>query len=41
MLHEFITMHRDEIVARTRERVRGRPWSSISGRQIEHGVPFF
>ena len=41
MLYEFITVHRDDIVARTRERVRGRPWPSVSGREIEHGVPLF
>ena len=41
MLHEFITMHRDDIVARTRDRVRGRPWPSVSSGEIEHGVPLF
>lgn len=41
MLYEFITLHRDDIVARTRDRVRGRPWPSISSREIEHGVPLF
>ncbi len=41
MLFEFITMHRDDIVARTRDRVRGRPWPAVSGREIEHGVPLF
>jgi hypothetical protein len=41
MLYEFIAMHRDEIVARTRARVRGRPWPSVSAREIDHGVPLF
>ena len=41
MLYEFITMHRDLIVARTRDRVRGRTWPSVSSREIEHGVPLF
>ena len=41
MLCEFITQHRDDIVARTRDRVRGRPWPSVSSGEIEHGVPLF
>jgi signal transduction histidine kinase len=41
MLYEFITMHREDIVARTRQRVRERPWPSVSGLEIEHGVPLF
>jgi signal transduction histidine kinase len=41
MLYEFITLHREEIVARTRERVRERPWPSVSEHEIEHGVPLF
>jgi hypothetical protein len=41
MLYEFITLHRDDIVARTRARVRGRPWPSVSSREIEQGVPLF
>jgi signal transduction histidine kinase len=41
MLYEFITLHRDDIVTRTRDKVRGRPWPSVSGREIEHGVPLF
>jgi signal transduction histidine kinase len=40
-LYEFITLHRDEIIARTRNRVRERPWPSVSEREIEHGVPLF
>ena len=41
MFYEFIALHRDDIVARTRARVRGRPWPSVSDREIEHGVPLF
>ena len=41
MLYEFITIHRDDIVARTRERVRTRPWPSVSHREVEYGVPLF
>lgn len=41
MLHEFIDLHRDEIVARTRDRVRARPWPPASTREVEHGVPLF
>ena len=41
MLYEFITMHRDAIQARTRDRVRGRRWPSISRDELEHGVPLF
>ena len=41
MLYEFIALHRDDIVARTRARVRCRPWPSVSDREVEHGVPLF
>ena len=41
MLHEFIDLHRIDIVARTRDRVRSRPWPSVSSHEIEHGVPLF
>ena len=41
MLHEFIALNRDDIVARTRDRVRSRPWPSISHGEIEYGVPLF
>jgi signal transduction histidine kinase len=41
MLFEFIVLNRDEIVNRTRTKVRGRPWPSVSDREIEHGVPLF
>ena len=35
MLHEFIAMHREDIIARTRDRVRATPWPSVSSREIE------
>jgi len=41
MLYQFIDTYRDQIVARTQQRVRGRPWPSISSTEIEHGVPLF
>jgi signal transduction histidine kinase len=41
MLHEFITANRDAIISRTRERVRSRPWPSVSTDELEHGVPLF
>ena len=41
MLYEFTAIHRDDIVDRTRDRVRSRPWPSVSSREIEHGVPLF
>src|ERR1051325_1739604 len=41
MLLEFIVLNREEIVVRTRTKVRGRAWPPISGLEIEHGVPLF
>jgi signal transduction histidine kinase len=41
MFHEFVAMNRNTIVARTRDRVRARPWPSVSSAEIEHGVPLF
>lgn len=41
MLYELIDAHRDQIIARTRDRVRGRPWPAVSTHEIEHGVPLF
>lgn len=41
MLHEFVATRREDIMARTRERVRSRPWPSISIHEIEYGVPLF
>lgn len=39
MLYEFIDANRDEIIARARERVRGRQWPSVGAGELEHGVP--
>jgi signal transduction histidine kinase len=41
MLYQFIALHRADIVTRTRERVRGRPWPSVSSHELEYGVPLF
>ena len=41
MLHEFIDLNRDVIIARTRDRVRRRPWPSVAPGEVEHGVPLF
>jgi signal transduction histidine kinase len=41
MLHEFVTTHRDEIIARTREKVSSRPWPPASTGELENGVPLF
>ena len=41
MLYEFIAANRTDIISRTRERVRSRPWPSVSSREIEYGVPLF
>jgi len=40
-LFEFIALNREDIVNRTRTKVRGRAWPSVSDREIEHGVPLF
>ena len=41
MLHEFIVTHRDTIITRTRLRVQGRTWPTVSTHELEHGVPLF
>lgn len=41
MLHQFIVANRDVIIERTRHRVQGRPWPSVSTKELEHGVPLF
>jgi signal transduction histidine kinase len=41
MLHEFIDLNRDAIIARTRDRVRSRAWPSVAPGEVEHGVPLF
>jgi signal transduction histidine kinase len=41
MLHEFIAGNRDAIIARTRGRVGGPPWPSLSTHALERGLPVF
>ena len=41
MLYEFVTMYRDEIIARSREKLSARPWPSASAQELETGVPLF
>ena len=41
MLHEFVTMYRDAIIARSREKLTARPWPSASANELENGVPLF
>ena len=41
MLYEFVDLNRDLIIARTRDRVRSRPWPSVAPGELEHGVPLF
>jgi signal transduction histidine kinase len=41
MLHEFLTLHREEIITRTRQKVSARdaPWATEA--EMENGVPLF
>jgi signal transduction histidine kinase len=41
MLHEFLTLHRDAIIVRTRERLVARPWPSATPAELVDGVPLF
>ena len=41
MLHDFIELNRDELVARTSGKVAARPFESREPREIEYGVPLF
>jgi signal transduction histidine kinase len=41
MLHDFITAHRDVIIARSREKLTNRPWPLASTSELENGVPLF
>ena len=41
MLHEFLTAHRDELVARCRERVAQRPSPAPTTIELDHGIPLF
>src|SRR5687768_2857251 len=41
MLHEFISLHRDEIIRRCREKVAVRSIPPPTAAEIDHGVPVF
>ena len=41
MLHEFISIFREEIIARTRAKLAVRPWPSVTAAELENGVPLF
>jgi hypothetical protein len=41
MLYEFLTLHRDAIITRTREKMTNRPWPLVSTSELENGVPLF
>jgi signal transduction histidine kinase len=41
MLHEFLTLHRDEIIALTRKKVASRTAPRPTEEELEHGVPLF
>src|SRR5687768_10895245 len=41
MLHDFVTLYRDAIITRAREKVTNRPWPLPSTSELEHGVPLF
>lgn len=41
MLHEFLTLHRDDIIARTRAKVAARTAPRATQTELEHGVSIF
>ena len=41
MLHEFVTLYRDAIIARTRDKVTSHSGPLASAGHLEHGVPLF
>jgi signal transduction histidine kinase len=41
MLHEFLTLHREELIARARQKVATRIAPRLTEEQLEHGVPLF
>jgi signal transduction histidine kinase len=41
MLHEFLTLHREEVIARTRAKVATRMAPRPTEAELEHGVPLF
>jgi signal transduction histidine kinase len=41
MLHEFVTLYRDAIIERSREKLSARPWAKPTTDELENGVPLF
>lgn len=41
MLHDFVTLYRDDIIGRARTRVTNRPWPLDSTSELEYGVSLF
>ena len=41
MLHEFLVVYREQIIDRTRVRLRQRAWPSATASELETGVPLF
>jgi signal transduction histidine kinase len=41
MLHEFLTLHRDDLIQRCRVKMAARPAPTASDSEISHGVPLF
>ena len=41
MLHEFVTVNRDEIISRCRAKVASRSIPPPTAAEIDHGVPLF
>jgi len=41
VLYEFVTTYRDEIIAKTRDKVNARSWPPASTTELENGLPLF
>ena len=41
MLHEFVALYREAIIAKSREKLTARPWPAASTNELENGVPLF
>ena len=41
MLYEFITTYREEVIAKTRQKVASRRWPPASTAELQNGVPMF
>jgi signal transduction histidine kinase len=41
MLFEFVTLQRDAIITKARQKLTARPWPSVSANELENGVPLF